>query len=637
MIINLMPDNETRESARSRRNARGRCLSLVAGVLITIIALAPGAHAQRQVESETRGNVESEARQQVESETRQQTVPETRQQVEPEGSSGDTERALATTGRYMISTANAHASEAGREILREGGSAVDAAIAAQLVLGLVEPQSSGPGGGAFLIHWNRAAQDLKTYDGRETAPRTAQPDRFLKDGAPIPFDRAVHSGLSIGTPGVVRLLETTHRAHGKLPWARLFEPAIKLAEQGFEVSSRLHFLLRWFGPDGFAPAARRYFFDAGGAAWPTGHLLKNPEYAATLKAIAAGGAEAFYAGPIAAAVVAAAKDAPNVAGDLALGDLAAYQVKERAPLCVAYETRRVCGMGPPSSGGVAVAQIMALLDPLDLGHGPDGAMGAQAMHLIAEAEKLAYADRDRYLADPDFVAVPAAGLLDPAYLDRRRALIDPARAMPRPAAGAPPGLDKRAFGEDATLESVGTSHLSVIDADGNAVALTTTIEGAFGSGVWAAGFLLNNQLTDFSFRPADAAGTAIANRVEGGKRPRSTMAPTIVFDDKGEVFALLGSPGGSRIILYVVKALVALLDWDLDAQAAAALTNFGSMGGPAEIEYGWASLWHALKLKRYGHSISPDLMNSGLHIIVVRGDRLEGGADPRREGAPLGD
>ena len=316
-----------------------------------------------------------------------------------------------------------------------------------------------------------------------------------------------------------------------------------------------------------------------------------------MKAIAAGGAKAFYEGPIAEAVVAAAKGAPNAPGDLALSDLAAYAVKERAPLCVAYDARRICGMGPPSSGGVAVAQVLILLEPLDLGRGPDAAMSAETLHLITEAEKLAYADRDRYLADPDFVPVPAPGLLDHAYLDRRRTLIAPDRVMAPPPAGEPPGVEKRAFGDDATLESVGTSHLSVIDDEGNAVSLTTTIEGAFGSGVWAAGFLLNNELTDFSLQPVDDAGAPVANRVEGGKRPRSTMAPTIVFDDKGEVFAVLGSPGGSRIILFVVKALVALLDWELDAAAAAALPNFGSMGGAVEVEIGWASLWYGLKMQ----------------------------------------
>jgi gamma-glutamyltranspeptidase/glutathione hydrolase len=559
-----------------------------------------------------------------------------RQQLEPEASTGSTDKELATAERHMISAANPYAAEAGLEILRAGGSAVDAAIAAQLVLGLVEPQSSGLGGGAFLVHWDKGRGEIKAYDGRETAPAAARPDRFLMNGKPMPFMAAVRSGLSIGTPGLVRLLEATHKKHGKLAWARLFEPAIRLAEEGFSVSRRLYFLLRWNGIESFDPAARRYFFDATGSVWPIGYTLKNPAYAATLKAIAEGGARAFYEGPIADAVVAAAQGAYNFAGDLALGDLAAYAVKEREPLCFTYREHRLCGLGPPSSGGVAVAQTLKLLEPLGLGHGRDDAMAAGALHLIAEAEKLAYADRNRYLADPDFTAVPD-GLLDPLYLERRRALIDPLHAMPEPPPGDPPGLIKRAFGFDATLENVGTSHISVVDDEGNAVALTTSIEGVFGSGVFAAGFLLNNQLTDFSFAPVDEHGDAIANAVEAGKRPRSSMAPTIVFDDKGELFAVLGSPGGARIILYVVKALVALLDWDMDAEAAAALPNFGSLGGAFEIEYGWAALWHALELKGYGHEISPDLMNSGLHIIVARGGRLEGGADPRREGVALGD
>ncbi len=555
--------------------------------------------------------------------------------ADPDASTGTTEKSLAQAERHMISAANPLAAEAGREILRAGGSAVDAAIAAQLVLGLVEPESSGLGGGAFLVHWNKAAKALTTYDGRETAPAAAEPDRFLKDGVPIPVDTAVHSGLSIGTPGVVKLLEAVHGQHGKLPWARLFEPAIALAEEGFSVSQRLYFLLRWYGPDRFDAAARRYFFDSTGSAWPIGYTLKNPAYAATLRAIAAGGADAFYKGPIADAIVAAAKGAPNAAGDLSLDDLARYAVKERAPLCFTYRVYRVCGMGPPSSG-LAVAQALKLIEPFDVGRGSKGAMSPAALHLIAEAERLAFADRDRYLADPDFVPIPE-GFLDPAYLADRRALIDPARAMISAKPGLPAGVAKRSFGVDGTHERAGTSHLSVVDGDGNAVALTTTIEGLFGSGVFAAGFLLNNELTDFSFAPAGPDGAPVANRVEGGKRPRSSMAPTLVFDEKGEFLAALGSPGGSRIILYVVKALVALLDWNMDAEAAAALPNFGSRGSAFEIEYGWSALWPALALKGYGHEISPGLLYSGLHIIVMRDGRLEGGADPRREGVALGD
>lgn len=558
-------------------------------------------------------------------------------QAEPEAPTGTADRQIATGQRYLISTANELASEAGREILRRGGSATDAAIAAQLVLGLVEPQSSGLGGGAFIVHWNKAAHSLQTYDGRETAPKTAPPGRFMANDKPMDFDIAVHSGLSIGTPGLVRVMEKVHQEHGKLPWADLFEPAIKLAQNGFKVSRRLHYLLRWFGPDGFSPAAKAYFFDDKGGPRAIGTLLKNPDYAATLLTLANSGPDAFYTGPIAEAIVASVATDPRKPGDLSLSDLAGYEAKERTPLCTTYRTYRICGMGPPSSGGVAVAQIMSLLAPFDLGSAPSDAMSTRSLHLIAEAERLAYADRNRYLADPDFTAVPVVGLLDPAYIDERRKLIDPEAAKAKFEAGMPQGAEKHSFGRDATTENVGTSHLSIIDADGNAVSMTTTIEGAFGSGAWAAGFLLNNQLTDFSFRPTDASGQPIANRVEGGKRPRSSMAPTIVFDDNGEVRAVVGSPGGSRIILYVVKALVGLLDWQLDAQQAIDLPNFGSMGGAVDFEYTWSSVWHGLALKTYGHEIGADLMNSGLHVVVRRNERLEGGADPRREGAAVGD
>ncbi len=572
-----------------------------------------------------------------------------RARFEPEAGTGHTARAVSHASEYMVAAANPLAVEAGLRMLRDGGSAIDAAIAVQLVLNLVEPQSSGIGGGAFILHWDAASQNLQTYDGRETAPTAARPDRFLRDGRPLPFGEAVHSGLSIGTPGLVRLMEAVHRQHGKLPWAKLFSPAIELAENGFAVSSRLNLLLTWQGADSFEATARAYFFDETGSARSVGHILKSPAFAASLRRIAEHGAEGFYSGPVAEAVVAAAKDAPNHAGDLTLADLAAYEVKERPPICIDYRKHRICGMGPPSSGGLTVAQTLKLLEPYDLGRGPTAALNPRALHLIAEAEKLAYADRDRYIADPDFVSVPAT-LLDPAYITERSKLIDPDRAMPRPAAGTPPGV-QHAFGIDATLESTGTSHISIIDSDGDAIAMTTTIESVFGSRVMAAGFMLNNELTDFSFRPVDRNGRPIANAVGPNRRPRSSMAPTIVFDEAGKVKAVLGSPGGSRIILYVVKALVAMIDWELDAQEAAALVNFGSRGGPFEIEYDQAttwqallrpwlstpSLWHALRVRPFGHQIMPDLLTSGLHIIIVRPDGLEGGADPRREGAALGD
>ncbi len=522
----------------------------------------------------------------------------------PEATTDSADRTLAVGERHMVVAANPYAAEAGREILRAGGSAVDAAIAVQLVLNLVEPQSSGLGGGAFVLYWDAAKSELKAFDGRETAPASAKPDRFLVDGKPMPFDTAVRSGLSIGVPGVVCLMETVHARYGRLPWARLFEPAIRLAEAGFEVSPRLHMLLRGAGPESFVPEARRYFFTGTGSAWPIGYTLKNPELAGTLRRIAAEGARGFYEGSVAEAIVKAVAEAPTAAGGMTLQDLAGYAVKERAPVCFSYRGYKICSMGPPSSGGPAVAQTLGLLEPFDLGKGRRAVLQPQAMHLIAEAEKLAFADRNRYLADPDFVTIPS-GLLDPKYLDERRALIDPLRAMGKPKPGVPPGAGRQSFGRDATRERAGTSHISIIDDSGNALAMTTTIEGGFGSHTWAAGFLLNNELTDFSFVPVDPEGKPVANAVGPGKRPRSSMAPTIVFDGAGHVMALLGSPGGSRIILFVVKTLVALLDWGLDAQAAADLSNFGSQGDGFEVELDGAAIWPALALKSFGHRIVP--------------------------------
>jgi len=554
----------------------------------------------------------------------------------PEAATDTTAHVLATADRHMVVAANRYAAEAGREILRAGGSAADAAIAVQLVLNLVEPQSSGLGGGAFMLYWDTKKSELKDFDARETAPASARPDRFLIDGKPMPFTTAVRSGLSVGVPGIPRLMEVVHARYGRLPWARLFEPAIRLAETGFEVSPRLHGLLRGAGADGFTPPARAYFFTATGNAWPIGHVLKNPEFAATLRRMADDGARGFYEGPVAEAIVKAVADAPTAPGGMTLQDLADYKVKERAPVCIRYRADNVCGVGPPSSGGPAVAQALGLLEAFDLGSGPRAALQPQAMHLIAEAEKLAYADRNRYLGDPDFVTIPG-GLLDPGYLGERRALIAREQAMARPQPGVPPGANRQSFGRDATRERTGTSQISIIDDDGNALAMTTTIEGGFGSHIWAAGFLLNNELTDFSFVPVDAEGKPVANAVAPGKRPRSSMAPTMVFDAAGRVLAVLGSPGGGRIPIYVIKTLVALIDWGLDAQAAADLLNFGSQGDGFEIELAEPALWPALALKAFGHGIVPDDMTSGTHVVVRRGQRLEGGADARREGAALGD
>ncbi len=447
------------------------------------------------------------------------------------------------------------------------------------------------------------------------------------------------------------MLEMAHRRHGKLDWAKLFAPAIRLARGGFEVSPRLHFLLGWAArPEQFAPGARAYFYDAAGQARPVGFRLRNPAFAETLESIAAGGADAFYQGAIAQSIVDAVRSTSRHAGDLTLGDLASYEAKQRPPVCVDYRDVKVCGMGPPSSGGLTVAQILKLAEGFNLGGDPPRPMNTPALHILGEASRLAYADRNRYMADTDFVAMPT-GLLDPTYLAGRARMISPLKAQVKVSFGVPPGADARAFGRDETRESKGTSHISVVDGEGNAVSMTTTIESAFGSGLWAGGFLLNNELTDFSFRPVDARGRAIANRVEAGKRPRSSMAPTMLFNRAdGSFRAALGSPGGSRIILYVVKAVVGLVDWKLRPQEAVALANFGHRGRAFEIEYDpslatdnlfqpWStvpSIWRGIRLRALGYRVSPELMTSGLHIVERRGDVLLGGADPRREGVALG-
>ncbi|MBL8564242.1 MAG: gamma-glutamyltransferase [Hyphomicrobiaceae bacterium] len=554
----------------------------------------------------------------------------------PEPATGLAVKPLARADRHMVAAAHPLAAEAGRDMLRRGGSATDAAVAALLVLNVVEPQSSGIGGGGFALVHEAGTDRLVGYDGRETAPAAAGPDRFLRGGLPMAFGEAVRSGRSVGVPGLVRLIAEMHAKHGRLSWAELFAPAVGLARDGFAVSPRLHTSLRWAGPQRFDSAARALFFDADGEPRATGDLIVNRALSETLERIARDGARAFYEGEVADAIIAAVADAPHSLGDLTRKDLATYRALEREPVCVRYRGRRVCGIGAPSSGGIAVAQTLKLIEPFAEIAGAAAALSPAATHLIAEAEKLAYADRDRFVADPAFADIPA-GLLDDAYLAVRRRRIDAGLAMAKPAAGEPPGLRALTPGIDASRERAGTTHISVVDAEGNAVALTATIEGAFGSGIMAAGFLLNNELTDFSFMPVDVAGRAIANRVEGGKRPRSSMAPTIVFGAGGEVEVVLGSPGGNRIILFVVKALVGLLDWEMDAAGAAAIANFGSRGRSLELERD-GRLWPlAAALAERGHRVVWDEMTSGLHIIVRKGGRLEGGADPRREGVALGD
>ncbi|MCS6854861.1 MAG: gamma-glutamyltransferase [Elioraea sp.] len=537
--------------------------------------------------------------------------------------------------RHMVAAAHPLAAEAGRAVLRRGGAAIDAAIAVQAVLGLVEPQSSGIGGGAFLLHWDATARALTAWDGRETAPRAAGPDLFLRpDGSTMGFHEAAVGGRAVGVPGVVAMLEAVHRRHGRLAWDALFAPAIALAEEGFPVSPRLAAAIaadrERLARD---PAARAYFLLPDGSPLPAGHRLRNPAYAETLRAIAREGAKALAEGPIAEAILAAVRGAWWNPGLLSPADLSAYAPRERDPVCVLYRVWRVCGMGPPSSGGVAVGQILGLLAHTHLGafdpRGPDAA------HWLIEAGRLAFADRNLYLADPDFVRVPVRGLLDPAYLTFRAQAIDPARAAETVRPGNPPWREG-ALAPDETVREVGTSHLSIVDASGNAVAMTTTIEDAFGARVMAAGFLLNNQLTDFSFRP-EIDGRPVANRVEGGKRPRSSMAPTMVFDPQGELRVVLGSPGGARIIGFVAHTLVAILDWAMDPQAAIDLPRLVTVGAGAELEAGTEAERLAPSLQARGHRVTVRALTSGLQAIVITARGLEGGADPRREGVALGD
>jgi gamma-glutamyltranspeptidase/glutathione hydrolase len=566
------------------------------------------------------------------------------------------------TSTYAVATANPLATEAACKVLRDGGTAADALVTAQAVLGLVEPQSSGIGGGGFLLYYDAAGDTVRTFDGRETAP-TAATENYLRwvseTDRTVPKPDARSSGRSIGVPGIVRLLDDVHRQFGKLDWRDLFDPAVSMADRGFDVSPRLAAAIE----DADAqlrvdPAAAGYFLNPDGSPKPAGTRMTNPAYAKTLGAIASEGAQAFYTGDIARAVVAAATDTSGgrTPSAMTAHDLAGYTVRQRDPVCTTYRGHEVCGMAPPSSGGIAVAATLGMLEHFPMSDykpahvDPNGGHpSVTGVHLISEAERLAYADRDRYVADTDFVPLPGGSpetLLDGAYLTGRSALISRNHTMGIAAPGdfAPPITTPPA-------PEHGTSQISVVDRFGNAASLTTSIESAFGSFHMVDGFLLNNQLTDFSAEPISVEGQPIPNRVQPGKRPRSTMAPTLVFDktgpQRGPLYAVLGSPGGPLIIQFIVKTLVGMLDWGLDPQQAISMINFGAANTPVTNVGGEHPLVDTAAngdrdqlvegLRALGHQVSLADQSSGLAALVRTSPGWIGGADPRREGLALGD
>lgn len=544
----------------------------------------------------------------------------------------DTRPVAGASARGMVSAADPRAAAAGAEMLRKGGSAADAAIATAIALTVVEPQSSGIGGGGFLVYHDAGARGLSTYDGRETAPVAATPRLFLgTDGKPMPFREAVPGGRSVGVPGNFRMFALAHEKHGRLPWAALFEPAIRLARDGFEVTPRMREMIApRTSHVGMTPGGRAQLLDANGEAKAVGTRIRNPDLAALLESVAQRGADYYYTGAPAQALVRTVTTAAKNPSAMTMGDMASYDAKQRDVLCGTYRGHRICGMGPPSSGATTVFAILKQLERFDLkALGKDS---PEAWHLIAESMRLAYADREAYLGDPDFVRVPAAGLMDPAYLAKRSALISPERAMAEAHAGTPAGAPRA--GVTASTPEAGTSHLAAVDRDGNVASLTSTIEGPFGSGLTVNGYFLNNELTDFNFVP-DKGGVPSANRVEGGKRPRSSMSPSIVYAPDGSVRLAVGAAGGVTIIAQVAKAIIGVIDWDLSAQEAIALPQLVAMGNNVRVERGTAleAMIPLLTAKGHDAVAAPPMFKA--NAIEWKDGRWVGAADPRSEGAAV--
>lgn len=641
MPVNLKPQHTPQSAAQTpsshfRRAARAGALALVAGAWVAGCASIPTG-AGRPASSASAGSAPAAGF-------------TYRRPDLPEAASGLGAKPGWATQRFAVAAANPLATDAGYQVLKAGGSAVDAAIAVQMVLSLVEPQSSGIGGGAFLMHFD--GRQVRAYDGRETAPAAADERLFLgADGKPLPFYEAVVGGRSVGVPGLLRMLELAHRQHGRLPWAQLVQPAITLAEEGFALSPRLHALLKADAHLRKDPPASDFFYQADGQPHPVGHRLRNPALAEVLRRVAQEGSNALYQGEVAQAIISKVRGHPGNPGRMTLEDLRNYQALERDPLChdarAGERTWRICGFPPPSSGAIAIGQILGMLQ-----HTPAAAMplrdalpSADWLHFYTEAARLAFADRAQYLGDPEFVPPPAGrwdSLLAPDYLRERARLIGE-RSM-RVAPAGQPGATRSSWAPMPDQPEFGTSHISVVDGHGNAVAMTTTIEDQFGARQLvglegkSGGFLLNNELTDFSFSPTDGEGRPVANRVQPGKRPRSSMSPTLVFDPAtGQLAASLGSPGGAIIIHFTAKTLWGTLAWGLDAQKAIDLPNFGSTGGPTLLEEGRFPQATVDALRARGAEVREQAMTSGLQAITRSPSGWFGGADPRREGVVMGD
>jgi gamma-glutamyltranspeptidase/glutathione hydrolase len=562
----------------------------------------------------------------------QQVPQQKREDREPEASTGVVQKAAFKSKEFMVVAANPYASWAGKNVLVKGGSAIDAAIAVQAMLTLVEPQSSGIGGGGFILYWDNKNKKLHTFDGRETAPSDVRIDLFLKGGKPIKWIDAVVGGKSVGVPGVLKALDLAHQEFGTLAWSELFNDSIDMANNGFTVSHRLAQLLaRKIHPGLNLFRTSSIYFYPGGQALEEGTVKKNPALARTLTTIASKGVSSFYSGKIASNMASAAQYSIINPGFLKEKDISSYAAVKRSPVCGSYKSYQVCGMAPPSSGGVNVLQILRTLEPFDLSQYPLDSVTAN--HLFTQASRLAYADRDMYIADSDFSRLPFSALISKRYLADRAVKIDLKKDMGRALAGKPfPAMN---FSQDIAYELPNTSHFSIVDKEGNAISMTTSIEFAFGSGLMVDGFLLNNQLTDFSFAPYKY-DQPVLNRVEPRKRPRSAMSPTMVFDDEGKLMLVLGSPGGSRIVSYVAQTLVGVLDWNLDIQQAINLPKITNRNDYTALEKSTSIEELKPYLEKMGHKVQIRDLNSGLHGVQLTDDWLIGGADPRREGVAVG-